>query len=279
MDRSKISENLKALVNTKAKIVGLVSSVVAMGAIGFAAAKPHVVKQVFAHSGVGQWSFHGMLEPVGLAWESVQDKVDALHKAEADAESLKLENAHLRLKLESLQFDCHAADAELSTKQLELKLTEETWSKVGHSLASIQYKHPGHLLPAQLYTLGVSYFKGREDEKAAEILSFLTGLEENSTYKSPRNFLMTGVAWYRLDNFDTAEHFFDKVMETPDTPENLPFHAHARLWKALVSERLGKHTQSQSILRDLVDHHPHSTEADWVNSMEGNRAPATSDED
>lgn len=200
------------------------------------------------------------------AWDSLQEKVEDVRTAEIENERLRLENTHLRLQLEGLQFNCSAKEASTKTHAIEYKLDHETGSQVGRDLASIAYRVPTNLVPGQLYTLGISYFKAREDEKAAVIFTFLTGLDENDTFRTPKNYLLTGIAWYRLDNFATAERYFDRALKAPESTENLQTLAHARLWKALVANRTGKHTQSQFWLTELIDHHPLSLEASWVNS-------------
>lgn len=209
--------------------------------------------------------FHELFMPVEHAYHSAQKKLETLARAEEENEKLRLENAHLRLRTEELQLDCHAQEAANNTKDYQVKLANETGSRVGRAIASIAYKPPGHMLPQELYTLGISYFKSREDEKAAVIISFLTGLEENDAFKTARNYLMAGVAWYRLDNNELADLYLDHVLKTPDEAENAVYQAQARLWKALVAERSGKHTKAQYWLRELIDYHPYSTEATWVN--------------
>ena len=148
---------------------------------------------------------------------------------------------------------------------------------MGRTLASIYYRPPMHLLPPQLYTLALSYFKAGEDEKAGVILTFLTGLEENNAYKNSKNYLMTGISWYRLANYELADAYFDQALEMKEGTESLPYLAQARLWKGLSAEKLGKHSASQQWLRELVDYHPQSTEAAWVNSREVRRVPSAVD--
>ncbi|MEK6580303.1 MAG: hypothetical protein AABZ55_13845, partial [Bdellovibrionota bacterium] len=63
--------------------------------------------------------------------------------------------------------------------------------------------------------------------------------------------------------------------EVQETPENVQYQAQARLWKALTASRVAKHKDAQEWLKDLVDHHPHSMEAGWVNSKEAIRAAAS----
>lgn len=214
---------------------------------------------------------------VNAAVDSTQEKMGEIQRALEENERLRYENANLRLKLETVQFECHQKEAVAETKKIGTQIADEAGSRVARTLASIEYKPPGNLLPNQLYTLGVTYFKAHEDEKAAVILSYLTNFEENTVFQTARNYLMTGVAWYRVDNFDMAQLNFEKALKQPDTNENLQFQAQARMWQALVAKHFAKERETQYWLRDLVDHHPHSEEAEWVNGKE-KREPATSHE-
>ena len=200
---------------------------------------------------------------------SVQRKVEQIQRAEEESERLTTEVAHLRLVNESLRFECQARTAQDLTKSMEFQIQKETGTQVGRTLATIQYKPPTHMPFNQLYTLGVSYFKGREDEKAAVIFSFLTSMTESDQFKNPQAILMTGVAWYRLDNLELADQFFDRVLKLPEGTENRQFKAQARLWRGLAAQRMGKRNVAQSWFRDLIDHHPRSTEASWINGDAG----------
>ena len=212
-----------------------------------------------------------------LAFKSVQVKVDELVRIDEENRRLKLENARLRQWGEALRFSCSAAQAESKTRQTSLRLSQETGAAMGRTLASISYVPPNHLLPSQLYTLGVSYMKGGEDEKAAVIFTNLTGLEDNSTYKTAKNYIMTGVAWYHVDHLNEAESYFQKALKMSPTEDVLPYQAQARLWLALIAQQKNDFQKTQVQLRDLLDHHPHSIEAEWVNplgSEAGERIPA-----
>ncbi|MGE0616636.1 MAG: hypothetical protein AB7P04_13460 [Bacteriovoracia bacterium] len=201
------------------------------------------------------------------AWNSMQDKVDELKRAHSENERLRVENMNLKRWAESLRFDCSAKTAADRTHKNGTQLKEETGTETGRVLAGIQYRPPHHLLPAQMFTLAVSYMKAKEDEKAAVLLTFLTGMEENESFRTAKYYLMTGVAWYRLSHFKLADQYFEKALASgPKEKKALSYVAHARLWRALTAERLGQHTIAQNWLKDLIDHHPHSTEAAWVNS-------------
>jgi tetratricopeptide (TPR) repeat protein len=209
---------------------------------------------------------------IGHPFDSVQTKVDAIARALDENERLRLENAHLKLRVESLQFDAHQKKAQSLTHSFESKLHTVTGTRVGRTLASMSYHIPEQLSPEQLYVLGVSYFKAGENEKSAAILTFLTNLEGNARYRNPRDWLMTGVAWYRLDNYEQAGPYFDKVIKNAGKEEDTQsYHAQALLWKALVAERTGKRMKAQFWMRELLDHHPYSREAAWVNG----RKPAS----
>jgi hypothetical protein len=202
---------------------------------------------------------------VGDVWSSVQEKMVSLRKAEQDREALQLENANLRLELESAKMECHTKEAKTYTHQLGLQLSEETGSRVGRLLASIEYKVPSQMLPSQLYTLAISQLNAKDNEKAAVILSSLTGLKGNDSYKTAKNFLMTGLAWYRLENFLLADQYFDDALKTSADQTNASYHSQARLWKALIAKKMNKEVKAQYWLKDLLEHHPNSREVRWTN--------------
>ena len=212
---------------------------------------------------------HGFMAKVSEWYHSILTKAEALRRAEEENEQLRVENANLRFKVESLRFDCHVRNAENQTRLFEQQLVSETGSKAGRMLASLSYRPPQHLQPGQLYTLAVSYFKAREDEKSAVILTMLTEMKDNAVYQLPKNFLMTGISWYRLKNYDLADLYFTRVLESVESSSNLPYQGQARLWKALVAHHLSKPVRAQFWLRELVDHHPRSLEASWVNRLAG----------
>ncbi len=273
MNRGKFTEKLQVLKTGKFKHVFRVLSVLTLALLLFVLGskmgfKPTQFLKPTHEGHASQNSFFGHLwSSYTEVFSQMGTKMEAISVADKENERLQLENANLRNKLESLQFECNTEKAEKFTQTFESKFDQQTGSKVGRTLATINYKMPTHLMPSQLYTLAVSYFKAREDEKAAVILSYLTDPEnDHEVYRTPQNHLMTGVAWYRLENFELADFYLDKVVKTPETSENVQHIAQSRLWKAIVAKRLKKHSQSQFWLRELVDYHPFSTEASWINT-------------
>jgi tetratricopeptide (TPR) repeat protein len=210
---------------------------------------------------LSQWA----IQAYGEAWTSTQQKVDQLKHLDEENAKLQLENAHLRLALETERFETSSNKASQATHDFESKLSHETGSKTGRTLASIPYKVPTDLSGAQLYVLANGYFKQHDDEKAAVIYTFLTGLEDDNTFKTAPAYLRTGIAWYRLENMELADYYFDKVLKFTFSSQTQQFINQARLWRGITAERTGDHKKSQALLRDLLEHNPHSTEAAWVN--------------
>lgn len=198
-------------------------------------------------------------------WEGLVGKARALERLHYENERLTLENANLRRWAMASKFACQEQHSKTKTRETSSALLKQTGTPVGRALASLDYRPPMHLLPGQLYTLGVSYFNGRDDEKAAVIFSYLTEMEDQPQFKSPSVLLIAGVSWYRLQNLKMANRFFDRALQAPETESSLRYLARARLWKAVVAHRLGSTKESQKWMRNLVVNHPHSTEAGWVN--------------
>ena len=206
----------------------------------------------------------------------LRSKVVELEHADQENQILHQENAVLRLALESRDFECRSKVAAQRTQEYGSKLEGETGVMIGRTLASIQYEIPTQIQPALLHTLAVTYFTAGEDEKAAKIIHFLLGLE-NSEFRTPKNILMAGILWYRLDNIKIADALFGELLEhSGKEPVSASIQSQARLWRALAARKKGDRGRSQELLQDLLNHQPHSTEAAWVNqSKEATRVPAS----
>ncbi len=229
----------------------------------FIYAGPHLW---FALQRVLHFKTPSLVQTFEEALKSIQYKVDELHRADADNHKLRLEVANLKLQLEKDHFQKNTDQAAKTSSALGPMLQSQTGSQIGRTLAQISFRPPQNLLPHQLYTLGLTYFKAHEDEKAAVIFTTLTTLKDNDAYQNPKDLLMTGVAWYKIDHFQLADSYFEHVLQFKETSESLPYQAQARLWRALVAEKEKKHLKAQYWLLDLVDHHPQAKETAWVNS-------------
>jgi tetratricopeptide (TPR) repeat protein len=208
-------------------------------------------------------------------FKGLNEKVEALKSAEEDNRRLRLENAQLRVRLETEKYSCRIEESKKQAQKVGARLNAETGTHVGRTLASVSYQIPENLLPDQVQALGVSYFKAKDYEKAVTIFSFLTGMEDSTSFQTPDNFLMTGVAWYQLENYKLAGQYFERVLKTAVSAEHNKLAIQAKVWKALVAQKQKDYSQAQVWLDQTIDLHPQSEEARWINPQEGRRTPAS----
>lgn len=222
----------------------------------------------------GSKSIKPVIEPfraqISNVFHSIEAKGEQLKQADRENDLLRRQNLALKKEIQVLKYKGTVKQFKSHTTAAGQALKDRTGSPVGRVLASIQYRPPVELNPAQLLVMGASYLKANEDEKAAVIFSQVTDLDEHSDnpFNTARNLMTAGMIWYRLDHLHLAEQYLERSLksELGDTPAK--YHAQARLWLALLSRRAKKPPQSQAWLRDLLDHHPHSMEAQWVNRPE-----------
>lgn len=207
-------------------------------------------------------------------FKNIHTKVQDIERLESDNESLKLENAVLRQKVEAFRFSCEAKNGEQATSKRGIQLSVETGERMGRTLASIRYSPPESVTPEGLYTLAISYFKAGDFEKSAVLFTYLTGSGETHAYQSIKHFLLTGIAWYQVDHLKDAEHYLDAALKMSVDKHESQYQVQALVWKALISERRDDPSKTQFLLNQLVARYPHSPEVEWVNSA-SERAPAS----
>jgi tetratricopeptide (TPR) repeat protein len=200
------------------------------------------------------------------AWETVNAKVHSIQQAEEENRKLKLENAYLRVMMETGRFNARSEEAKKKTETVGKKLVTAAGSRAARSIASIHYQFPENLLPEQLLALGVSYFKVKDDEKAAVILNFLTALDDDASFRTAPNYLMAGIAFYRLEHYKNASDYFDKIEKLTETdPDTLKAKRQAVYWQALVAERTKNRSLAQKLILESLEKDPRTKEARWVN--------------
>ncbi len=182
--------------------------------------------------------------------------------------------AQLRLRLEAGRFEQEVSKARELTEAYASQVDKKAGTRVGRTLASIAYKPPTHLLPRQLHALAVSQFEAGEYEKSAVIFTMLSEMSKEPMYQTHAHRLLTGINWYRLKNWDMAGTYFDRILSDAGGAEHpseqdLKHFAQARLWKAVVAQQRGQKKAAQKWMAELVEHHPRSPEARWINFNSG----------
>lgn len=207
---------------------------------------------------------HSIIRTYVDAWDRVQTKLEHLQRIDQENAALRLRNAKLVLQAETTRFEQKTDEGHKLTRQKEISLSHETGDKLGRTMASVSYQVPHHLDHDQLYSLAMGYFQSKENEKAAVIFSFLLAQPNAPKFKTEKNLLMTAIAWYRVDNYVQADAYVTELLKNDEKSEGQTA-AQARLWKALISEKMNKKLKAQFWLKELRDRHPHSPEATWIN--------------
>ncbi len=201
------------------------------------------------------------------AFHSVGDKLVELERSHSENAYLRLENLKLRSKLKADQFRKAASAADGETSELAEELEEEAGTPIARTLASIDYHAPISLPHHQMLALAADYFKKGDYERSVVLMHRLLGRQDRN-FRTPRNLLLTAVCWYHLDHLNHANRLLGELLKQPEERETLQYMAQGRLWKALTERKLDNKTESQKWLTELLDHHPHSIEASWINSRE-----------
>jgi len=190
---------------------------------------------------------------------------------------LDRENRQLNKKLAELEKDQILGDAARATRDLaslnetlEESLKNEAGSELAIALHSIKYEVPSHLAVHQLHALAVGHFRREDHEKAARVLHHLLGLKDDPQFRKPENYLMSGISWFHLKNFNLALRDFRESIRL--SPKGEAAHRKTMFWQALCYRSLGKKTQAENTMLHFIELYPGSEEADWLN---GKRRPAS----
>ncbi len=190
---------------------------------------------------------------------------------------LDRENRQLNKKLAELEKDQILGDAARATRDLaslnetlEESLKNEAGSELGTALHSIKYEVPSHLAVHQLHALAVGHFRREDHEKAAMVLHHLLTLKDDSQFRKPENYLMSGISWFHLKNFNLALRDFRESIRLSQKGE--AGHRKGMFWQALCYRSLGKKAQAEKTMLHFIELYPNSDEADWLNSK---RRPAS----
>lgn len=201
-----------------------------------------------------------------------------------EMKALDIENQELNRKVASLEKEIEIGrsgetekEAESATITASKKLKSEAGSELARVTQSIEYQAPTNLLPNQLYTLAVGYFRKQEYEQAAVILSQLVDLKEDTSYQKAEVQMMCAIAWYKLKHFKLTHHYLSQV-KTKSQPADTIYRT-ALVWEALTAKAEGNTQDAQTIVTSIISRYPHSEEAKWVNQRVGlkheTRTPAS----
>ena len=255
--------------SVKYGLAGLATSFVAFFAWMIVVPVYHEYQSSFAAKEFRQY---GVLGTYKKHFFSFLGNLDEMRELDADNIRLNQKLAALEMKIEVKEATLAEHDAERVTHETSERLKKESGSELARVLSSIEYRPPSHLLPNELYVLGLGYFRKGEYEQAAVIFSQLIHMKEESAYQKPQNYLMCGISWYKIKELRLAEENFSAAKKTTTIED--PIYRTADLWNAFLFETKGKKHEAQEVLTSMIARFPHSDEVQWVN---GNRKPAAKD--
>lgn len=245
----------------------LIFSVLGMGAwpVG------RVLYQEVAHSNaIEQFKTKGIAQTYRDTFRSVLNKMGDLDQAAQLNHELTLKVQNLEKELETDRLQNLERKNQTITQELAQRLRAEAGSELARVFGSIDYRAPSHLLPHQLYTLGLAYFRKEEYEKSAIIFSQLVELKEDKSYQRSEVQLLTGISWYYLEHYRLAQKYMDQAFDR--APKESSLQRKVMVWKSMVLKARHLEQESQAMLTQLIARSPHSEEAQWINL--GSRKPA-----
>ncbi len=195
--------------------------------------------------------------------------LDDLARMDRENDELIQKVGHLEKKVVLEQSRHTERELASLTEYVEEKLKDDAGSELATALRTISYELPKNLSYAQLQALGIAYFEKHDFEKAAMIFHHLLGLKDEARFRTPENYLLSGISWFQMNHFHLANQEVKQALNL--APEASFSHRNAVLWKALIEKRLGKSSSSQSTILSFLELYPHSEEAGMLN---GNRKPA-----
>ena len=206
---------------------------------------------------------HGIYGTYKKHFFSFIDKLDEMKSLDHENQLLSEKLANLEKEIALEHSGEEEQEAKANTQEVAGRLHAEAGSDLARVVAAIDYSAPKNLLPNQLYTLGVGYFRKQEYEQAAVILSQLIELKEDTSYQKADSQLMCAIAWYKLNQFKLANEYLSQAKAKSEP--SAAIYRTALMWEALTAQAQGKKFESQQMVTAIISRYPHSEEAAWVN--------------
>jgi TolA-binding protein len=250
-------------------LAGLATSFFAYGAWYVGTPIVHEYQSSFAAKEFKQLGVYGTYKK---HFFSFADKIDGIQGLDQENQALSRQIASLEKDVELERSKSTETAAQAITEEVSQRLAEEAGSDLARELKAIEYEPPANLLPHQLYSLAVGYFRKQEYEQAAVILSQLISSKEDSSYQKADTQLMCAIAWYKLKHFKMASQYISQVKLKSNADGAI--HRSALVWEALIAKAEGHKQEADLLVTAIISRYPHSEEATWVNR----RAPASDHE-
>lgn len=171
-------------------------------------------------------------------WKQVNEKASHLLTLEARHEALQKEFEKVKAERFKLEQELAEIRSEMESRDLARLNLEATGSQAGRRLASIEYKIPTGLAPAELQALAYEHFREKRfAEAAATFEEFLT-VPEASAFQTGDDLYSAGVAWFQIGNFKKAREHLESAKATAAGENKDKIRKKADLWMRVIDRRL-----------------------------------------
>jgi tetratricopeptide (TPR) repeat protein len=246
-------------------------AVAIFGYLGYSIGVP--VGQEFSDSfAMKEFKQYGVVGTYRNHFFSSFDKFQDLAGLATENENLKAQLALIEKKQTLEDTDRTERDLASMNELLEKKVKEQGGSGEARLPQTLGYEVPPHLMPSQLYTLALAYFRKQEFEKTVGLLDHLFKLPDDRHYETSENYLLSGISWYHLKNYTIARAQIHEANQRSKVYDTV--HRQALIWDAMVEKSEGKNQVAQAKLLHFIGEYPHAIESTWIN---GGRAPARAD--
>ena len=166
---------------------------------------------------------------------NVNTKARELLDMHHDHQVLEHKFAELQKKYIELENSYQSVQAELDILKKTENNFEETGSKHGRTLASIQYDIPVSLSLESRYNLAFEQMRHKHYEEAAKTFESFLSIPEAHKFQNANAFYSAGVAWFELKNYKRAQELFETAVAHANPREREIYLKRVDLWMRVLN--------------------------------------------
>lgn len=171
-------------------------------------------------------------------WKSVNNKAKELASLEARHQALEKEYQHLKERHFQLENEFAELKASVESKELSRVNLSATGSVTGRHPASIGYKVPNGLEPAELQSLAYNHLRENRFAEAAVTFESLLTQPEAASLVDARALYSAGVAWFQVGNFKKSQEHLEQARAQAAGEEKEKIRKKVDLWLRVIDRRL-----------------------------------------
>lgn len=171
-------------------------------------------------------------------WKSLNGKAKELASLEVRHQALEKEYKALKESHYQLENEYAELKASVESKELSRLNLSATGSLTGRHPASIGYKVPAGLEPAELQALAYSHFRENRFAEAAVTFESLLTQPEAASLVDAGDLYSAGVAWFQVGNFKKSQEHLEQARAQASGEEKEKIRKKVDLWLRVIDRRL-----------------------------------------